>query len=156
MKKILISLVAIVPALCAHGFDVFLYDSATKAEVFAATNAHTINFAQDLTTIELNDGTTKSVTTGTYDQLMFKKQSGIETIVSSISGISIVKDGTILTVRASAPIESLDIVTVSGVTAAHLSSQASSLSFDTASLTSGVYMVRVVSGNQKTVSKIIL
>lgn len=159
MKKLLISLVAIVPALCAHGFDVYFYDTTTGAEVLAATDAHTVSFAADLTTIDLNDGTTQSVETGKYDMLSFKKKSldGIDSTAAAASaGISIVKDGRLVMVSAAGPIERVEIVTASGAVVAQLSSPTGSLTIDTAGLADGVYVVRAVSDKQTTVSKFIL
>lgn len=148
---------SLIPATAMWGIDAYFYNSDSSEPVLAAENIRTIALGDVSTLITRADFTTSELQNEEFDHMLFRTKplSGLSEAELTRGGIDVTLAGNTLTVTAPGSIDSVELTAINGMQIARFATPATSINYDMAGLGTGVYVVRVQSGDQTSVSKII-
>lgn len=157
MRKLILPLMSLIPATAMWGIDAYFYNSDSSEPVLMVENVRTITLGDVSTLITRADFTTARLQNDTFDHMLFrtKPTSGISGTATLPGQINVALCGSTLEISGPKAISSVDLSAVNGMHIAQLSTPATSISYDMTGLASGIYVVRVQSGEQTVVSKIV-
>lgn len=155
-RLILPAILALMPAACAWGTDVYFYQQASSTPVKTVTDVHKLVFSDGLTSAIDKNGVETKMNHVDFDYISFHgaDPSSVESL-KSVSELTISFVGGNVEVVSAESIDRVSICDISGRTIAAYSPASNSFTIPSGDLPSGVLIVRAVSGNQTSVSKII-
>lgn len=157
-RLLLPALFSLLTAGGVWGADVYFYHQSTGNPVNRMTDAHKLVFNDSSTDAFGHDGSKATVSHADFDYILFraKSESAGTGAVSAEATTEIRCDGHTIAVTSSEYIDEISVTDVAGRETARFNPSATSFTIPAGTAGAGVAIVKVLSGNQLTVSKVII
>ena len=156
MKKQILPLLMMLPALCAWGFDAYFYNGNTNEPALVAKSARAITFHTEKTIVTHTDFTTSEIANKNFDHMLFRDRpsTGLQYVAGATDAITVTVKEHTLTAASAQPIRQIEIVSAGGMCCLKFTPMRESLSADLSSLAPGIYVVRTATETNVAITKI--
>ena len=140
------------------GADVYFYHQSTGNPVNHMTDAHKLVFNDSSTDAFGHDGSKATVSHADFDYILFhaKSEPATTDAISAENATEIRCDGHNIAVTSSEYINEISVTDVSGREIARFNPSSTAFTIPAETVGAGIAIVKVLSGNQVTVSKVII